>query len=76
MSNEERNTWWTLLVGLLSLFLSAFLINSLVPEHRRDGDMQGIAFLCLGLLATYLLILSWRAAYLSGRKSTTRGAGQ
>ncbi len=70
MTDREKVAWLRVLLFIWGLvFLPMFLLAIGAPTSvQAAGKIAGWALLVWGVLtALYLLILSWRAAFLSGR---------
>lgn len=68
MRHEEKITWLKVLAVEWGLFLFfALLVGYLGVEFDTTAGVQVVAWIAGGFTVLYLLILSWRAAYLSGR---------
>lgn len=73
MKDREKVAW---LQALLIIWCSAFTTIGLISLFGRAEDanishqleaLKGFTLFILGVTLVYLLILSWRAAYLAGR---------
>lgn len=70
MNTTEKNAWLQVLLwiwGTALGILTAMLLTAQIPIGEQIAMMRVFAWLGLGFTIAYLLILSWRAAYLSGR---------
>jgi hypothetical protein len=70
MQPTEKIAWLQVLLwmwGAALMILTAILLTAQIPLGEQIAMMRVIAWMGLGFTLFYLLILSWRAAYLSGR---------
>lgn len=72
MTDQEKIGWLGVLLALCAgpLWFAAVLggVLGAAPEGQRGDTLVTLGWIALISTAAYLLILSWRAAYLSGRK--------
>lgn len=67
MSDKEKKVWLQMLICVWGWPLFGVILIGFFPGPKALEGVTPIAGTVLVLTATYLLILSWRAAYLSGR---------
>lgn len=72
MSSYEKCNWLFTLVGIWGLAWLALAIPALLPGPALDdgwtGFVRGLITIVGVCTALYLLVLSWRSAYLFGRR--------
>lgn len=68
MSDKEQLIWWRVLATEWGLFLFFALFLAIAGTDKgKTVGVEIVAWIAVGFTALYLLILSWRAAYLAGR---------
>jgi hypothetical protein len=68
VSAVEKTVWWKVLALGWGVMLVYTFVMGLLGTHK--GQTEGVvamAWISAAFTVLYLLILSWRAAYLSGR---------
>lgn len=71
MTDSEKKTWLQVLAGILAVPLLLCVLFVVLPGNGggRDSDLASMAgWWTMGAGGAYLLVLSWRAAYLAGRR--------
>jgi hypothetical protein len=68
MRDRERILWMDALVGVLGTLVFIIVVTTLMPGPNAHEAPVIVTWITLIGLPVYGLILSWRLAYLSGRK--------
>lgn len=71
MSYEERSYWQGLLLSIWGAILITLMLVAFLGTDKGHGPefQQGLGWAFLVSTISWLLALSWRGAYLSGKNS-------
>lgn len=68
MSDGEKVSWLSTLAALWGLLLFVYVLVSVFPGPNADDADVKLPWMVGAFTVAYLLILSWRSAYLWGKK--------